>query len=57
VSKELITKALHLLSAFKNPPIVLLHVIEVPSRTATLDPEPYLNEIDDAEKRLGALSE
>ncbi len=57
MSKELITKALHLLSAFKSPPIVLLHVIEVPSRTATLDPELYLNEIKDAEKRLGALSE
>jgi nucleotide-binding universal stress UspA family protein len=57
VSKELITKALHLLSAFKNSPIVLLHVIEVPSRTATLDPEPYLSEIKDAEKRLGSLSE
>lgn len=57
MSKELITKALHLLSAFKNYPIVLLHVIQVPSRTATLDPEPYLSEINDAEKRLGGLSD
>jgi len=57
VSRELITRALHLLSAFKDSPIVLLHVIEVPSRTATLEPEPYLNEIHEAEKRIGDLSE
>jgi nucleotide-binding universal stress UspA family protein len=57
VSKELITRALHLLSAFANPLIVLLHVIEVPSRTAALDPEPYHNEIKAAEGRLGEISE
>jgi nucleotide-binding universal stress UspA family protein len=57
VSKELITKALHLLSAFASPLIVLLHVIEVPSRTATLDPELYRNEIKDAETRLSEISE
>lgn len=57
MSKELITKALHLLSAFASPLIVLLHVIEVPSRTATLDPELYRNEIKDAETRLVEISE
>ncbi|MGD0177369.1 MAG: universal stress protein [Candidatus Bathyarchaeia archaeon] len=57
VSKELITRALHLLSAFASPLIVLLHVIEVPSRTAALDPEPYRNEIKEAEKRLSEISE
>jgi nucleotide-binding universal stress UspA family protein len=57
VSKELITKALHLLSTFASPLIVLLHVIEVPSRTATLDPELYRNEIKDAEARLAEVSE
>jgi nucleotide-binding universal stress UspA family protein len=57
VSKELITRALHLLSSFGNSPIVLLHIIEVPSRTATLDPDPYLKEIKAAEKRLSDLSE
>lgn len=56
VSKELITRALHVLSAFKNPLVVLLHVIEVPSRTGTLDPEPYRNEIDKAERKLKDLS-
>lgn len=56
VSRQLITRALHVLSAFKNPLVVLLHVIEVPSRTATLDPEPYRNEIDRAEKKLKDLS-
>jgi len=56
VSRQLITRALHVLSAFKNPLIVLLHVIEVPSRTGTLDPEPYRNEIDKAERKLKDLS-
>jgi len=56
VSKELITKALHLLSTFKSPLIVLFHVIEVPSRTATLETEPYEAQIKSAEKRLVDLS-
>lgn len=56
VSRQLITRALHVLSTFKNPLVVLLHVIEVPSRTGTLDPEPYRNEIDKAEKKLKELS-
>jgi nucleotide-binding universal stress UspA family protein len=57
VSRELITRVLHVLSAFANPLIVLLHVIEVPSRTATLDPELYPKEIKDAEARLAEISE
>jgi nucleotide-binding universal stress UspA family protein len=55
-SRELITQALHLLSAFKHPVIVLLQVIEVPSRTATLEPDPYRSEINSAEERLAKLS-
>jgi nucleotide-binding universal stress UspA family protein len=56
VSKQLIMQALHVLSAFKKPNIVLFHVIEVPSRTATLETEPYQDEIGRAEKRLNDLS-
>jgi hypothetical protein len=48
-SKDLITQALHLLTAFKHPLIVLFRVIEVPSRTSTLEPDPYRNEIKRAE--------
>jgi nucleotide-binding universal stress UspA family protein len=55
-SRQLITRALHLLSAFREPLVVLLHVVEVPSRTGTLDPDPYREEIDKAEKRLRDLS-
>lgn len=55
-SKERITEALHVLSTFKNPIIVLLHVIEVPSRTSVLDPEPYRDEITKAERKLNDLS-
>jgi nucleotide-binding universal stress UspA family protein len=52
VSKELITQALHVLSAFKSPLIVLFHVIEIPSRTATLETEQYEAQIKSAKKRL-----
>ena len=56
VSKKLIAEALHLLSAFKKPLIVLFNVIEVPSRTAPLETEPYRVQIDQAEKRLNDLA-
>ncbi len=56
VSRKLITQALHVMSAFKHPTIVLFHVVEVPSRTATLDPEPYRNELDKAEQKLNELA-
>jgi len=56
VSRELITRALHVLSVFKNPLIVLLHVVEVPSRTATLETEPYQAQIREAEDRLREVS-
>lgn len=56
VSRELITQALHVLSSFKNPTVVLLHVIEVPSRTSTLEPDPYRAEIKEAQKKLGELA-
>ena len=57
VSRQLIMQALHVLSAFKKPNIVLFHVIEVPSRTATLETEPYQEEIKRAESRLSDLSQ
>ncbi len=44
------------MSAFKNPTIVLFTVVEVPSRTATLDPEPYRTELDKAERKLDDLA-
>jgi nucleotide-binding universal stress UspA family protein len=56
VSKQLINQALHILSAFKNALVVLLHVVEVPSRTAILEPEPYQEDIRRAEQRLTNLA-
>lgn len=56
MSRKLITQALHVLSAFKHPIIVLFHVVEVPSLTATLDPEPYRSELDKAEQKLNDLA-
>jgi nucleotide-binding universal stress UspA family protein len=55
-SKGLITRALHLLVAFKHPQIILFHVIEIPSRASTLDLDPYRNEINRAEENLTQLS-
>jgi len=49
-------QALHVLSAFKNPSIVLLRVIEVPSRTATLETDAYQEDIKRAEKELDDVS-
>ena len=55
-SKQLITQALHLFSVFKNPLIILFSVVEVPSRTGTLETEPYRVQINQAEKKLNDLS-
>ncbi|HUK49853.1 MAG TPA: universal stress protein [Terriglobales bacterium] len=57
VSRKLIAQALHVLSAFRNPMVLLFHVIEIPSRTAALETEPYRQEIDEAQKRLNELAE
>ena len=57
VSRQLIMQALHVLSTFKKPIIVLFHVIEVPSRTAPLETEPYQEEIKRAENKLNDLSQ
>jgi nucleotide-binding universal stress UspA family protein len=56
VSKGLITQALHVLSTFKDPLIVLFHVVEIPSRTSTLDPELYRLQIDESERILNELA-
>lgn len=57
VSRKLITQALHVLSAFRNPEVVLFYVVEVPSRTSALDTEPYRDDILVAEKKLNGLAE
>ena len=57
VSRALITQALHVLSAFRNPAILLFNVVEVPSRTEALETEPYRKEIDQAERRLNELAD
>ncbi len=55
-SKNLITQALHVLSVLKKPLIVLFSVVEVPSRTATLESDPYRKQISEAENRLKGLA-
>jgi nucleotide-binding universal stress UspA family protein len=56
VNRERITQALHILSVFKSPLVVLFQVVEVPSRTGTLEPELYKDAIKNAEVRLRELS-
>lgn len=56
VSRRLIAQGLHALSAFRNPQIVLFHVVEVPSRTSALETEPYRDDILAAEKKLNDLA-
>ncbi len=51
-SQDRLTEALHAISVFKDPLLVLFHVIEVPSRTTPLDTFPYQSQIDEARKRL-----
>jgi nucleotide-binding universal stress UspA family protein len=56
VSKQLIMQALHVLSTFKDPLIVLFQVVEIPSRTAALDPDLYRSQIEDSERILRELA-
>ncbi|MBS7650442.1 MAG: universal stress protein [Candidatus Bathyarchaeia archaeon] len=55
--EEKITHGLQVLSVFKNPLIVLLHIIEVPSRTQPLNTHPYEKQISEHRKRVEAIAE
>lgn len=56
VDKAKLAKALHALSIFKDPLIVLLHVVEVPF-SAPLDPSPYKDEIYKAGQFVTPIAE
>jgi len=55
--KEKITHGLQVLSVFKNPLIVLFHIIEVPSRTQSLNTHPYEKQIAEHRRRIEAIAE
>ncbi len=57
VDREKIAHALHALSVFKDPMIVLFHVIEVPSRTSPINTHPFKDEIAEAEGRLRPVAD
>ncbi len=57
VDKVKITSALHALSAFRSPLIVLFHIIEFKSRTTTLIPSAYEEQIAEAEKNLRPIAD
>jgi len=57
VDREKIAHALHALSVFKDPMVVLFHVVEVPSRTSPVNTHPFKDEIAEAEDRLLPLAD
>lgn len=56
VDKAKLAEALHAVSVFKDPLIVLLHVVEVPF-SAPLDPSPYKDEIYKAGQFVTPIAE
>jgi len=52
LDRKKIAQALHALSVFKEPIVVLFHVVEVPSRTSPVDAHHFKNEMTEAEDRL-----
>jgi nucleotide-binding universal stress UspA family protein len=55
--KALMTRALYALSAFKDPEIVLFHVVEMPSRTVPIEVFSHKEEIALADEILSPVSE
>ena len=55
--RELMTRALYALSAFKDPEIVLFHVVEMPSRTVPIEVVSHKEEIALADEILSPISE
>jgi len=55
--RELMTRALYALSAFKDPEVVLFHVVEMPSRTVPIEVISHREEIALAEEVLSPTAE
>lgn len=55
--RQLMTRALYALSAFKDPEIVLFHVVEMPSRTVPIEVVSHKEEIALADEILSPISE
>jgi len=55
--KQLMVRALYALSAFKEPEIVLFHVVEMPSRTVPIEVVSHKEEISLAEEILSPTAQ
>lgn len=55
--RQLMTRALYALSAFKDPEIVLFHVVEMPSRTVPIEVMSHKEEIALADEILSPTAE
>jgi nucleotide-binding universal stress UspA family protein len=55
--KQLMTRALYALSAFKDPQIVLFHVVEMPSRTVPIEVVSHKEEIALADEFLSPIAQ
>lgn len=57
VDRRKIAEFLSAVLTFRNPEVILFHIIEAPSRTTPMDAEAYRGEINAAEGRLRPLVE
>jgi nucleotide-binding universal stress UspA family protein len=55
--RQLMTRALYALSAFKDPEIVLFHVVEMPSRTVPIELVSHKEELALADEVLSPIAE
>jgi nucleotide-binding universal stress UspA family protein len=55
--RQLMTRALYALSAFKDPEIILFHVVELPSRTVPIEVVSHKEEIALADEILSPVAE
>jgi nucleotide-binding universal stress UspA family protein len=55
--KQLMTRALYAISAFKDPEIVLFHVVEMPSRTVPIEVVSHKEEIALADEFLSPIAQ
>ena len=55
--RQLMTRALYALSAFKDPEIILFHVVELPSRTVPIEVVSHKEEIALADEILSPITE
>jgi len=57
IDRERLAEALHVLTVFPSPILVLLRVVEIPSRTLPISAEASREEVEAAERELAPVAE